>query len=59
MPEYTYKREDGTTFNVRQKMTDPPLLVDPQTGKPVYRIIVRPTPVIFKGSGFYRTDNPR
>ena len=55
MPTYTYRREDGTTFDVRQKFTDAPLTVDPATGQQVVRI-VQAAGVIFKGSGFYVTD---
>lgn len=56
MPTYTYRREDGTTFDVRQKFTDEPLTVDPSTGQQVVRV-VQAAGVIFKGSGFYVTDN--
>lgn len=56
MPEYTYRREDGTTFSIRQKFSDDPLQVDPETGQKVVRL-VQATGVIFKGSGFYVTDN--
>lgn len=55
MPIYTYRREDGTTFEIRQKFLDDPLEVDPETGQKVKRI-VQPPSVIFKGSGFYVTD---
>ena len=34
MPLYTYRREDGTTFDYRQKFTDEALKVDPVTGDP-------------------------
>lgn len=57
MPTYTYRREDGTTFEIRQKFADDPLEVDPETGQSVERIISNPTGIIFKGSGFYVTDN--
>lgn len=56
MPVYTYRREDGTTFDIRQKFLDDPLEVCPTTGQPVSRVI-QPAGVIFKGSGFYVTDN--
>jgi putative FmdB family regulatory protein len=56
MPIYTYRREDGTTFDLRQKFSDDPLTVDPQTGQKVVRI-VQAAGVIFKGSGFYITDS--
>src|SRR5688500_15665364 len=56
MPVYTYRREDGTTFDYRQKFTDGPLTVDPETGQRVVRV-VQAAGVIFKGSGFYINDS--
>lgn len=56
MPTYTYRREDGSTFEVFQKITDDPLEVCPETGQPVERVISGGQPPIFKGSGFYETD---
>ncbi len=56
MPMYLYRREDGTTFEIKQKFLDDPLTVDPVTGQKVVRI-VQPTSVIFKGSGFYVNDS--
>jgi predicted nucleic acid-binding Zn ribbon protein len=38
-----------------QKMTDPPLTEDPETGVPLQRIF-HPIAVHFKGKGFYNTD---
>ena len=55
MPTYQYRREDGTSFELRQKFLDEPLQVDPQTGQKVQRVI-QSAGVIFKGSGFYVTD---
>lgn len=55
MPIYTYRREDGTTFDIRQKFLDDPLEVDPGTGQQVQRVI-HAAGVIFKGSGYYVTD---
>jgi predicted nucleic acid-binding Zn ribbon protein len=56
MPVYTYRRDDGTTFDYRQKFLDEPLTVDPATGQHVVRVI-QPAGVIFKGSGFYVNDS--
>jgi putative FmdB family regulatory protein len=56
MPVYTYRREDGTTFDYRQSFSDDPLAVDPTTGQRVVRV-VQNAGVIFKGSGFYVTDS--
>lgn len=56
MPLYTYRREDGTTFDIQQKFLDDPLRVDPTTGQKVVRI-VQAAGIIFKGSGFYVNDS--
>src|SRR5215468_11019809 len=56
MPVYTYRREDGTTFDFRQKFLDEPLTVDPVTGQHVVRV-VQAAGIIFKGSGFYVNDS--
>ncbi len=56
MPVYTYRREDGTTFDIRQKFGDRPLNSCPTTGQVVNRVI-QPAGIIFKGSGFYVNDN--
>lgn len=55
MPIYEYKREDGTIFDVFQKISEPPLTTDPETGQAVSRVF-SPVAVHFKGSGFYSTD---
>ena len=55
MPIYEYRRPNGTTFEVMQKMTDDPLTHDPETGVPVERVF-QPVAVNFKGKGFYNTD---
>ncbi len=56
MPMYTYRREDGTTFDFRQNFTDEPLTLDPQTGQRVVRV-VQAAGIIFKGAGFYVNDS--
>ncbi len=55
VPFYEYRRQDGTTFEIMQKMVDPPLECDPETGLPVTRVF-HPIAVHFKGKGFYNTD---
>ena len=55
MPIYEYRRPDGTTFEVMQRMTDDPLTKDPETGVPLERVF-HPVAVHFKGKGFYNTD---
>jgi predicted nucleic acid-binding Zn ribbon protein len=56
MPVYLYRREDGSTFEIRQKFSDDTLTVDPATGQSVIRV-VQPAGIVFKGSGFYVTDS--
>ncbi|HRK73224.1 MAG TPA: zinc ribbon domain-containing protein [Rhodothermales bacterium] len=58
MPTYEYRREDGTTFEVQQSITEPALESCPNTGLPVKRIISG-AGLVFKGSGFYLTDYAR
>jgi predicted nucleic acid-binding Zn ribbon protein len=55
VPFYEYRRPDGTTIEVMQKMSDPPLTEDPETGVPLERVF-HPIAVHFKGKGFYNTD---
>jgi putative FmdB family regulatory protein len=55
MPTYIYRREDGSTFEVVQRISEDPLTVDPETGQKVQRVISG-AGLIFKGSGFYLTD---
>lgn len=56
MPTYEYKREDGTTFEVRQSINDEPLTKCPDTGQKVKRIISGGGGVVYKGDGWYVTD---
>jgi|SRR6202035_1110390 len=55
MPIYEYRRPDGTTFELRQTFSEEALVVDPDTGVPVERVL-HPPAVHFKGKGFYNTD---
>lgn len=59
MPTYIYKREDGTTFEIDQRITEDALTECPTTGQAVKRVITGGTGLIFKGSGFYLTDYAR
>jgi len=56
MPLYEYKCDKcGTTFEVIQKLAEPPVKKCPQCGGSVKKIISPPA-LQFKGSGFYITD---
>ena len=59
MPTYVYRREDGSTFEIRQRITEDPLETCPDTGQEVRRLITGGGGLIFKGSGFYETDYAR
>lgn len=59
MPTYVYRREDGTTFEIDQRITADALTTCPETGQNVQRIITGSAGLIFKGSGFYLTDYAR
>lgn len=59
MPTYIYRREDGSTFEIQQRITEEPLQVCPDSGQQVKRVISGNAGLIFKGSGFYLTDYAR
>jgi putative FmdB family regulatory protein len=56
MPTYTYKREDGTTFDLQQKISSDALTTCPTTGQAVKRVITGGGGVVYKGDGWYVTD---
>ncbi|MGD2177266.1 MAG: zinc ribbon domain-containing protein [Anaerolineae bacterium] len=57
MPLYEYECTScGVRFERRQHMDDEPVRACPECGGSVHRLI-QPVGIIFKGSGFYVTDN--
>ena len=56
MPIYTYRREDGSRFDIKQSFQDAPLEFCPESGQAVVRV-VQPVGIVFKGSGFYVNDS--
>ena len=57
MPLYEYQCQDcGVRFERRQHINDEPVKICPECGGNVRRLI-QPVGIIFKGSGFYVTDN--
>ena len=56
MPTYEYKREDGSKFDIIQKMNDAPLTTCPTTGQTVKRVLSGGGGVVYKGEGWYVTD---
>lgn len=59
MPIYEYRCPNGHTFEVFQKMTDPPPAGCTTCGSGPVEKILFPVAVHFKGSGFYSTDYGR
>ena len=58
MPIYTYRCENcGVQFERRQKFSDDPLKRCPECSKNSLRKVYLPVGIVFKGSGFYATDN--
>jgi putative FmdB family regulatory protein len=58
MPIYTYRCENcGVQFDRRQKFSDDPLIVCPDCEQETLRKVFQPVGIVFKGSGFYSTDN--
>ena len=58
MPIYTYRCENcGVQFDRHQKFSDPVLTICPECNKKALRKVYLPVGIVFKGSGFYSTDN--
>lgn len=58
MPTYTYQCENcGVRFDQYQKFTDDTLVICPECGEPALRKVFQPVGIVFKGKGFYATDN--
>lgn len=58
MPTYTYHCDNcGIRFDQYQKFSDAPLMVCPECGEPTLQKVYQPVGIIFKGKGFYATDN--
>jgi putative FmdB family regulatory protein len=58
VPVYVYRRQDGSTFEVEQRMTENSLVRCPTTGQAVERVLPPFTPR-HKGTGLYSTDHGR
>jgi putative FmdB family regulatory protein len=57
MPTYEYLCKGCShRFEIWQKMTDEPLTTCPACGGTIRRVLF-PAGVVFKGSGFYKTDH--
>ncbi len=53
MPTYEYVREDGSRFEIIQRMSDNALETCPETGQKCRRVISGGGGVIYKGDGWY------
>jgi predicted nucleic acid-binding Zn ribbon protein len=60
MPVYVYRRQDGSIFEIEQRITEDSLTRCPTTGLEVARVM-QPFSPRYRGTGFYSTDhrNPR
>jgi putative FmdB family regulatory protein len=57
MPTYEYLcKQCSHRFEIVQKMTDKPLSICPECGGTIRRVLY-PAGIVFKGSGFYKTDH--
>jgi predicted nucleic acid-binding Zn ribbon protein len=56
MPVYVYRRQDGSTFEIEQRITEDSLTRCPTTGLEVARVL-QPFSPRFRGAGFYSTDH--
>lgn len=58
MPVYTYRCENcGVQFEKTQKFSDQPLTRCPECNHKSLRKVYMPVGIVFKGKGFYATDN--
>lgn len=58
MPIYTYRCENcGVQFEREQSYSEAPLKICPECRKKSLKKVISPVGIIFKGSGFYSTDN--
>jgi putative FmdB family regulatory protein len=56
VPIYEYRCPNGHTFELFQRMSDPPAETCVQCGEGPVEKLLFPVAVHFKGSGFYSTD---
>ncbi|MBW8009631.1 MAG: hypothetical protein FVQ83_00125 [Chloroflexi bacterium] len=58
MPIHTYSCDNcGHEFDQQQKFSDKSLVKCPNCRKHALRKVYKPARIVFKGSGFYATDN--
>lgn len=58
MPVYTYRCEScGVQFDQHQSYDEDPLVICPECREKSLQKLIQPVGIVFKGSGFYVTDN--
>ncbi len=58
MPLYAYKCDNcGVQFDKLQKFSDKPIKRCPECNKNSAKRVIQPAGIIFKGSGWYKTDS--
>ncbi|MEW6624381.1 MAG: FmdB family zinc ribbon protein [Bacillota bacterium] len=57
MPNYEYRCKNCGVFERFQRITEDPLKTCPMCNSQVQRLISKNVHVMYKGSGFYTTDN--
>ncbi len=58
MPIYPYRCDScGVRFDQRQHFDEDPLTTCPECGERALRKLYLPVGIVFRGSGFYSTDN--
>jgi len=57
MPIYEYNCKNCGMFEKMQKISEEALTICPDCGGPIVRVISKGVGIVFKGTGFYTTDN--
>ena len=58
MPTYTYQCDNcGIRFDQFQHFSEAPLTICPECAEQALRKVYQPVGIVFKGKGFYATDN--
>ncbi|NQU29494.1 MAG: zinc ribbon domain-containing protein [Anaerolineae bacterium] len=58
MPVYTYRCDNcGVQFDQKEGFNDPTMVICPECEEESLHRVYRPVGIVFKGSGFYATDN--
>ena len=58
MPVYVYRRRDGSSFELEERITEDALVICPTRGQSVERVM-QPFSPRYTGSGFYSTDHKK